>query len=187
MRTFTKFIISEVHRLCDIYSKNDNDIKLRIKFDMKEWIKYGNFKINLYDLVSYEKMNKDHIYKNDIEMQKIKNLEALFTDEEILEAIKSLKTNKAPGPDQIRNELLKELNPQITPLLRKLFNNYLNTGVIDYDLIAGKISMLHKKDDRMDPSNYRPINLLNGIYKILQKCIKTRLEKVLLSQVSETQ
>lgn len=47
--------------------------------------------------------------------------------------------------------------------------------------------MLHKKDDRLDPSNYRPINLLNGIYKILQKCIKTRLEKVLLSHISETQ
>lgn len=76
-------------------------------------------------------MNKVHIYKNDTEMQKILDLELPFTIEEILEAIKTLKTNKAPGPDQIRNELLKELSVQIAPLLCKLFNSYLDTGVID--------------------------------------------------------
>jgi len=93
-------------------------------------------------------MNKHYIQKNSGDIQKIKDLEMLFTCSEIIEAIKTLKINKAPGPDQIRNELLKELQVQIAPLLCTLFNNYLNTGVIDVELIAGKISMLYKKDDR---------------------------------------
>ena len=76
-------------------------------------------------------MNKSHIYKDDEEMRKIQDLDMPFTIDEILVAIKTLKTNKAPCPDQIRNELLKDLGVQIAPLLCQLFNNYLDTGTID--------------------------------------------------------
>ena len=76
-------------------------------------------------------MNKQHIYKNDMERQKIEDLDMPFTIEEILEAIKTLKTNKAPGPDQIRNELLKELSVLIAPILCQIFNDYLDTGLVD--------------------------------------------------------
>ena len=80
---------------------------------------------------TFENMNKNHIYKDDEEMRKIQDLDMPFTIDEILVAIKTLKTNKAPYPDQLRNELLNDLDFQIAPLLCQLFNDYLDSGTID--------------------------------------------------------
>ena len=72
-------------------------------------------------------------------------------------------------------------------MLVKIFNIYLETGKIDDSLLDGRLSMLFKEGDVKDPSNYRPINLLNSILKTLEFCIKTRLEKVLFEKISKTQ
>lgn len=47
--------------------------------------------------------------------------------------------------------------------------------------------MLYKKGNVFDPKNYRPINLLNSIYKILQKCIKNHIENLILKKLSLNQ
>ena len=117
----------------------------------------------------------------------INNLSEIFTLKEVLEAIKKLKINKANGPDRIKNELIKEAKDILAPILVDIFNIYLDTGKIDEKLVDGRISMLFKKGDIFLPQNYRPINLLNGIYKVLQFCIKMRLQEILNKKISETQ
>ena len=86
-----------------------------------------------------------------------------FTELEVLDAIKKIATNKANGPDMIRNELLKEAKEILAPILTIIFNDYLENGTVDESLLEGRIAMLYKKGDVFDPQNYRPINLLNGV------------------------
>ena len=53
-----------------------------------------------------------------------------FTENEIRNAIKSLKNNKATGVDLILNEHLKILSHIISPILVDLFNLVFDTGII---------------------------------------------------------
>ena len=48
------------------------------------------------------------------------NLNAKITVKEVNSAILKLKANKAVGPDNIKNEILKEIN--MLPVITKLFN-----------------------------------------------------------------
>jgi hypothetical protein len=47
--------------------------------------------------------------------------------------------------------------------------------------------MLYKKDDRTDPTNYRPITLLNTDYKIFTRVLAHRMKKVVHEFVSDCQ
>ena len=76
-----------------------------------------------------------------------------FDEEEILNAIQKLSINKVNGTDLLRNELLKEAKIILIPVLKNVFNKYLETGSVDESLLEGKISMLYKKGDVFDPQN----------------------------------
>lgn len=43
------------------------------------------------------------------------------------------------------------------------------------------------KDDSMEISDYRPISLIGGVYKIISKMLANRLSKVLSSIISDQQ
>ena len=49
------------------------------------------------------------------------------------------------------------------------------------------IRLLHKKGDRSELKNWRPISLSNADYKIMSKVLTTRLNKVLPKLINEDQ
>ena len=61
--------------------------------------------------------------------------DADISEDEIVSILKSLKTNKSPGLDQITNEMILCLHEAHSSLLKNLFNNilqrdtYLNNGI----------------------------------------------------------
>ncbi|CAB3228197.1 unnamed protein product [Arctia plantaginis] len=99
--------------------------------------------------------------------------------EETIKAINSQKTDKAPGSDQITNELLKTTASVIAPILTNLFNEILRTENIPPDWMKSTIILLHKKGDKGDINNYRPISLMSNIYKVFSKIILSRIANVL--------
>ena len=66
------------------------------------------------------------------------------------------------------NIIIKYLEPSLTNLLYDLYNSCYNLGYFPSRWKSAKIKMLHKKDDKTDPLNYRPISLLNQLGKILE-------------------
>ncbi len=52
---------------------------------------------------------------------------------------------------------------------------------------TGLITLLYKKNDKLDMKNWRPISLLCTDYKILTKVLTNRLKFVLASVVSPSQ
>ena len=87
-------------------------------------------------------------------------------------AVKQMKDNKAPGNDDLSNDIFKtggdEINKQLVynPILRK----------IPVKWKEAKIILLHKK---ADIKNYRPTSLSSHAYKIFTRIIQNRIKRVL--------
>ena len=86
-----------------------------------------------------------------------------------------LKENKAPGPDCVTAELIKSggyiLKSRISDMLIKIWNS----EQISEEWTEGIICPIYKKEDRRVCSNYRPITLLNVVYKIFAILLHNRL------------
>ena len=101
-----------------------------------------------------------------------------FTEDEIRNAIKSLKNNKASGIDLILNEQLKILSHMISPILVNLFNLVFDTGIIPEAWTLGMIQPIFKnKGNASDPSNYRPITLISCLGKVFTQILNNRIQK----------
>ncbi|XP_015117953.1 uncharacterized protein LOC107041745 [Diachasma alloeum] len=83
------------------------------------------------------------------------NLDAYLSMRELESALKSLKNNKAPGPDLIPNEFWKALPPVGREYLLSLFNGILELGTVPESWPCAVLTMLHKKGPKEDPANYR--------------------------------
>lgn len=59
--------------------------------------------------------------------------------------------------------------------LLKLYNNILLTGTFPEQMMRIKLYHIHKKGDKLDPRNYRPIALLSNILKPLVKLVARRI------------
>ncbi|KAI8422947.1 hypothetical protein MSG28_014050 [Choristoneura fumiferana] len=99
--------------------------------------------------------------------------------QEVKKAILSQKLGKAPGPDCITNELMRGTVEEISPVLTGIFNDILTTNTIPEQWSESHIILLHKKGDKDNIGNYRPISLISNVYKIFAKVILERITKVL--------
>ena len=72
-------------------------------------------------------------------------------------------------------------------ILHNLFNLILETGTIPSHFKNALIVVLYKKDDRSECKNYRPISLLNHVYKLFMSIIGNRITSDLYSSLSPSQ
>ena len=106
--------------------------------------------------------------------------EGLITASECSNVLKSMSNNKTPGIDGLPTEFYKFFFKDIINNVLDCFNYSFRVGKLSSDQRRGIINLIPKPDK--DPSflkNWRPISLLNTDYKILTKCIATRMKKVL--------
>ena len=99
------------------------------------------------------------------------------TKDEIRQAIKSLKNNKAAGPDGIPPEALKADIDTSTEILYSLLGKIWNEEKIPQDWKDGHVVVLPKKGDLSQCKNYRGIMLLSTPGKVLNKIILERMKK----------
>ena len=99
-----------------------------------------------------------------------------FTLEELQTAIGKLKPRKAPGPDTAINELFILLNDENTNILLGFYNRIWEAGEIPSSWKEAIVVSIYKnKGSDTDPANYRPISLLNAIYKLFAAMLQARL------------
>ena len=99
-----------------------------------------------------------------------------FTTQELTDVIKDLKRNKAPGPDRLTAETLKLLDHEVEDELLKTLNHCFVTRKVPAAWKEANIVSIFKgKGDDSDPASYRPISLLNVIYKIYAALLQRRL------------
>ena len=81
---------------------------------------------------------------------------------DILSILKTLKTGKSKGPDEISTKMILLCGDTI-------FNNILVTGIFPDIWNAANVVPIHKKEDKQLLKNYRPLSLLPICAKIFEK------------------
>jgi hypothetical protein len=109
------------------------------------------------------------------------------TMNELKKAIRRLKRNKAPGPDELSVDILKELShDNLKPLLAILLEWWEQEHIPD-EALEAYIALIHKKGDSSLCENYRPISLLNTINKIIARIIVVRIQETVDKHLLPTQ
>jgi len=91
--------------------------------------------------------------------------------------ISSLKPKNSSGYDEITSKIIKSCVSIISVPLSYIYNYSLHTGIFPDCLKIAVVKPLHKKGDKFNVSNYRPISLLPTFSKIFEKAMYTRLIK----------
>jgi hypothetical protein len=101
--------------------------------------------------------------------------EPVPTINEIEQAIKRLRNNKAPGIDLIPAELVKFAGPEYVKHLHQLIATIWITETIPEEWYLSIVRPIYKKGDVVVCSNYRGISLLCIAYKIFSNTLFNRL------------
>lgn len=98
-----------------------------------------------------------------------------------------MEKNKAAGPDKIPIEFYQPcwdiLKADIVQLFQDFFDNKVDISRINY----GIITLLPKVSDASKIQQYRPICLLNCLYKLITKTLTLRMEEVAGKLIHSTQ
>ena len=113
--------------------------------------------------------------------------EGLFTSDELLAALKGLQTGKTSGSDGFSTKFYHCFWDDLGESLLSVLNESFRAGSLAESQYEGLLRLIHKKDDRRLPKNWRPISLLNTDYKLASKVITERLKKVMASIVHQDQ
>ena len=114
-------------------------------------------------------------------------LDKVISMEELGNIVKS-KNNKSPGPDGFTNEFYKILWPNIKNLLLKLLNIYKHKGQINPAQLESIITCIPKGGKlRNNLKNWRPITLLNSIYKFYSGILAERIKTILPKSIHSDQ
>ena len=94
-------------------------------------------------------------------------------------ALKRLGRAKAPGPDAVRSELLAHGGPGLLAALTWVAAQFWTTGVPPLGAGTATVVPVYKKGPPHMASSYRPITLLQSIYKLLELILAARIKPIL--------
>lgn len=105
-----------------------------------------------------------------------------ITISELENELKSLKNNKAAGPDRILNEMIKAAGKNVYQVLVKLYNTIFSKGQHPASWKKSIITPIFKSGDPNTPSNYRGIAVSNTMHKLYTKILNTRIMNFMSEQ-----
>ena len=123
------------------------------------------------DNFTLESRTKDPNYKA------ISILDLMSQKSTFLKKVRCLSKGKAPGKDDVPNEVLKNLPDRLLDAIHSLFILMYMTGTTPDDWKVSHTVLLHTKNCPLDLKNYRPIALADTLAKLwtgmLAECIST--------------
>ena len=135
--------------------------------------------VNHYKTLLCSEGNDAYESIDDSKIQNLNPLDYPFTYREVKLGIKNLKIGKSPGQDQILNEFIKSGSNVLLPLITKLFNKILASGIIPEDWNLVQISSIYKSGDPCNPSNYRGLSVTSCMGKLFNGLLQYRLNSYL--------
>ncbi|KAL4271167.1 hypothetical protein GQ457_13G010790 [Hibiscus cannabinus] len=117
----------------------------------------------------------------------IQQLESSFSESEIWEVINNFDGNRAPGPDGFNLNFFKRYWSQLKNDILKFFSDFYHHRNWVANINHSFLVLIPKKPNPDSLDDFRPISLVNGVYKILAKVLGNRLRKVMDCLISKTQ
>lgn len=105
-------------------------------------------------------------------------LTRLFTLEELDAAVKEIRNNTTPGPYGLSSEFFKEFWLKIRMDVMEMLKSFHKGGLDLRRLNYGVIILIPKLKLPNNIKQFRPICLLNAIYKIITKVLTLRLTEI---------
>ena len=135
--------------------------------------------------ISFECENQTDCY---LSKSQIDELSQNLKIGEIKDAIMNMPDGKAPGIDGLPIEVYKVLWPQIGNVIYEAYIDVFENESMYSEAMNGVLNLIPKagKDTRY-LKNLRPITLLNVDYKIIEKVIAARIQKVLPDIINSDQ
>jgi hypothetical protein len=97
------------------------------------------------------------------------------TQVQMCKALKALKVNKSPGPDEINPRILKELCNELSYPLTILFNKTMSEGKLPAEWKEAEVRPIFKKGAKCSAGNYRPVSLTPVVCKIFEGFVRDAL------------
>ena len=142
-------------------------------------------KINIDDNPIKSILGENKIKLND---QETNSLEGEIKYSELAEALKNMKNSKTPGSDGFTAEFFKFFWIDLKMFILNSINYGYKTGSLSITQKQGIITCLPKPNKSpFYLKNWRPISLLNVIYKLASSVIASRLKNVLHKLIHEDQ
>lgn len=169
------------NRSCPIKSRDDRLLKQEDDIAAR-WKEYYEELLNIPTVVSQETIQQLPQYPTNAALAQPPTLG------ETLDALKKLKSNKAPGLDGLPTEVYKYGGHTLIARIHSLFLKIWDQESAPLDFKTSLIINIYKrKGDRANCSNYRGISLLCTAGKILARIISDRLQPALEPIIPESQ
>ena len=97
-----------------------------------------------------------------------------MSGDDIALAIRKGKNNKAAGIDGIVVEVYKYGGDKLQNTLLVLFNYLFEKGCYPEEWCEGIINLIHKKEDKINPENYRKVTVTPAIGKLYETILNNR-------------
>ena len=114
-------------------------------------------------------------------------LEKEFTKEEVIQVLKEMEGDKAPGPDGFTMAFFHNCWSVVEKDVMDFFVYFHRHSVFKRSLNALFLTLIPKKSNAVNILDFRPISLVGNVYKLLSKVLANRMRMVLDELISETQ
>ena len=161
-----------IWRIIKRSSSSESFVKCSIKSE--KWIQHFNQTLN------YNTLKKPEWQVDVDALPDVPALDDPITEEEILEALRKIKSGRAPGRDGITGGVLKTFLAfnSILKFFVRFFNLVLESGVFPSGWSNALIFTLYKgSGNRNDPDKYRGIALLSHIGKLFSRVLAARMRR----------
>ena len=130
---------------------------------------------DLFNNYFFEQFSHPSTYDIDIDFDRCNFKNLYFDVNRIMSILKSINVNKSPGLDDISGLVLKKCALSLANPLSIIFNISFSTGQIPTDWKSANVVPVHKKGDKTNVENYRPISLTSLVMKVMERIIRDEL------------
>ena len=142
-------------------------------------------KADMFNSFFYDQFSEPSSYDIHIDFDIDREEYIDFSTERVNQLLKDININKACGPDAIPGIVLKHCSSSISTPLSRLFKSIYDTGLVPNDWKEANVVPIHKKGDKCDITNYRPISLTCLVSKIMEKIVQDELLALTRDQLNE--
>ncbi|KAL9675269.1 hypothetical protein QQ045_003471 [Rhodiola kirilowii] len=115
------------------------------------------------------------------------HLESSISEAEIMNILKDCDGNKAPSLDGFNVNFYKKIWGIVNEEVKGFIREFCENGRLSKGINKTFVALIPKIGSPQSLEDYRPINLVNSMYKILSKCLAKRLSSILPQLISPNQ